>query len=163
MANVRTHAPRGRRGRNVLVAVGFLAGLGMSAFLFGGGYLRQRDAALTRAASATIEGPPCEALSRAEFEARGLKAPKATFYGDVVFARQFGHMSCDSLRYGAGWGTETYPVCQFTSPNALRVKTVRGEWFFLPGPGQPATVSTAEGRATCVLAAHFTMESLVNR
>ena len=50
MANVRAQAPRDRRGRNVLVAVGFLAGLGMSAFLFGGGYLRQRDAALTRAA-----------------------------------------------------------------------------------------------------------------
>ena len=126
-------------------------------------YLSDRDVALTRAREWAIEGPPCERLTRAEFEARGLKAPKGTIYEDAQFFRQFGHMSCSGLRYGAGWGMSVYPVCQFTSPKALKVVTKKGEWYFATGPGQPATVATPHGEARCVLAANFTMKSLMGR
>jgi hypothetical protein len=142
-------------GQRAAIAVAALVFLAFAAWLYGGSYLRQREFALGRAAEAKIDGPPCPQLTAAQFAQRGLKAPKATDYEGVVFGRQFGHMDCRTLRYGAGWGTEVYPVCQFTSPNALSVKTARGVWFFHPGPGQPATVATPHGEARCVMGSNF--------
>lgn len=143
------------RGQVVTIAAAALMFLGFAGWLYGGSYLRQRDFAMSRAAEATVLGPPCPELTAAEFAARKLKAPKATNYENVIFARQFGHMDCRSLRYGGGWGTDTYPVCQFTSPAALHVRTARGEWFYAPGPGQPATVATPHGHARCVMDSNF--------
>ncbi|MDZ4370231.1 MAG: hypothetical protein U1C74_02260 [Phenylobacterium sp.] len=154
---------RAKSHRRVFLPVGVVTTVLLSALIFGGSFLREREAALARARDAAIHGPPCPPLTRAEFEARTLKAPKATLYEDVVFTRQFGHMSCDALRYGTGWGTDTYPVCQFTSANVLGVRTAKGEWFYAPGPGVPATISTPHGQATCVLGARFTMDALVGR
>lgn len=148
-------------GEKIVVAVAVLVSAAVPAWMFGGSYLRERDAALSRASEARIEGPPCPSLTRAQFEAQGLKAPKATLYEDVVFARQFGHMDCRLLRYGAAWKTEVYPVCQFTSPKALKVTTPKGEWYFSTGPGQPATVGTPHGEARCVLGGNFTINDLV--
>lgn len=139
------------------MVAGGLVFLAFVGWLLGGDYLRQRDLALGRAGEAKVEGPPCPQLTAAEFAQRGLKAPKATNYENIIFARQFGHMDCSALRYGAGWGTETYPVCQFTSPSALRVKTDKGEWFFAPGPGKPATVAVPRGEPTCVMDSNFTL------
>lgn len=159
MASVR----RGRMttGQKITIAVAAVIGLGSSAWLVGGSYLRQRDAALNLAREADIKGPPCPELTPSDFEARGLKAPKATNYEDVIFARQFGHMDCRGVRYGGGWSSRVYPVCQFTSPNVLKVTTEQGEWYYFPGPGQPATVVTPHGKAQCVMDANFTMEKLV--
>lgn len=139
------------------------AALTFPAWLVGGSYLRQRTAALERARGALVEGPPCPAVTEAEFEARKLKAPKATLYEGVTFARQFGHMDCAAVRYGSGWGTGVYPACQFTGPNVLVVTTPKGVWRFHPGPGQPATVSVPHGQAQCAMAANFTMEQLRSR
>jgi hypothetical protein len=126
-------------------------------------YLDGRDVALNLAREWTIEGPACPSLTRAQFEARGLKVRRGTVYEDAEFYREFGHMSCSGLRDGAGWGTALYPVCQFTSPRALKVVTRKGEWYFDPGPGQPATVAAPHGQVRCVLAANFTMEKLLRR
>jgi hypothetical protein len=158
-------ARRPRRGggqKIVLVAAGVVA-LAFPAWLFGGSYLKRRDAALDAAREWTIDGPPCAALSRAEFESRGLKVRKGTVYEGVTFYRQFGHMSCTALRYGAGWGQSTYPACQFTTPKALKVTTPKGEWYFDIGTGQPATVAAPHGQVRCVLAADFTMARLNGR
>ena len=144
----------GQKVAIVLAGLGFLA---FAAWLYGGSYLRQREAALFRAQEAAVGGPPCPQLTAAEFAARKLKAPKATQYEGVIFARQFGHMDCSTLRYGGGWGTKTYPVCQFTSPYALRIVTPKGEWFYAPGPGQPATVGAPHGQARCVMASNFNL------
>ena len=110
-----------------------------------------------------MSGPPCPSLTEAQFASQLLKAPKATLYEGVTFARQFGHMDCSALRYGSGWGTDVYPSCQFTGPNVLVVTTPEGVWRFHTGYGQPATVSVPHGQAHCVMAANFTMESLLNR
>jgi hypothetical protein len=152
---------RTQRSRQILIAVGVIATLGFSTWLFGGAHLRQRDAALARARDAAVDGPPCAPLTAAEFQARGLKVRRATLYEGVVFSRQFGHMDCSALRYGGGWGTRTYPVCQFTGPNALHIRTPKGEWYFETGMGQPATVAAPDGQARCVLASNFTMKSLM--
>ena len=156
---------RARRttGQKVALAVAAVVALGLPAWMIGGSYLRQRDSALSMAGEADIRGAPCPQITRAQFTARGLKAPRATNYEDVIFARQFGHMECRGIRYGGGWSSRIYPVCQFTSPNVLKVTTGEGEWHFHPGPGQPVTVATPNGRATCVMAANFTMENLVAR
>ena len=145
------------RGQKVVIAAALIPALAFPMWLFGGSYLRGRDAAISRAREATIEGPPCPSLTRAQFDARGLKAPKATLYEGVTFARRVGHMDCSILRYGGGWSTKGYPVCQFTGPAALRIRTDKGEWWFDTGIGQPATVSTAHGQARCVLASNFTI------
>lgn len=143
-----------------IVAVGAV-GFPLSVFLRD--YLAGRGEALTRAREWAIEGPPCQPLTSAQFKARGLKTPKGTIYEDAVFYRQFGHVSCSGLRYGAGWGTSLYPVCQFTSPNALKVVTKKGEWYFAPGAGQPVTVAAPHGKVRCVLAANFTIKNLMSR
>jgi hypothetical protein len=140
-----------------VVAVGFP----LSVFLRD--YLSGRGEALTRAREWAIEGPACERLTKAQFEAQGLKTPKGTIYEDAVFYRQFGHVSCSGLRYGGGWGMSLYPVCQFTSPKALKVVTKKGEWYFAPGAGQPVTVAAPHGEVRCVLAANFTIKTLMGR
>lgn len=147
-------------GQKAAIAAGALLFLGFAAWLYGGSFLRQRDFALNRAREAAVEGPPCPELSAAAFEARKLKRFKATFYEGVTFGRQFGHMDCSALRYGGGWSGETYPVCQFTGPALLQVKTDKGEWFYAPGPGNPATVATPHGQARCVMDSNFTMKKL---
>jgi hypothetical protein len=160
----------GVRARRRLTAgqwVAFLgavaAALGFIGWLVGGAYLRDRRAALELARDWTIEGPPCPSLTKAQFEARGLRAQKGVFYDGVTFYRRFGHMSCSPLRYGGGWGLSVYPVCQFTSPQALRVTTKKGEWFYALPPGQPATIATPHGQARCVQAANFNMKRLSGR
>lgn len=143
----------------ILVGAGVVA-VAFPAWLLGGSYLKRRGEALNLAREWTIEGPPCPVLSRDQFEARGLKVRKGTVYEGVTFYRQFGHLSCTALRYGAGWGQSTYPVCQFTTPKALKVSTDEGDWYFDIGPGQPATVAAPHGQVRCVLAANFTMARL---
>jgi len=144
-------------GQKITICVAALVFLGFAGWLYGGDYLRQRQLAFGRAAEAEVSGPPCPQLTEAEFVARRLKAPKATNYENVVFARQFGHMDCRALRYGAGWGTDTYPVCQFTAPIVVTVTTDKGRWFFAPGPGKPATVAVPRGEARCVMDSNFTL------
>lgn len=142
-------------GQKLTIGVAALVFLGFAGWLYGGDYLRQRDLAFARAAEAKVDGPPCPQLTAAEFAQRKLKVAKATNYEGVVFARQFGHMDCRTLRYGAGWGTAVYPACQFTSPNALTVSTEKGKWFFYPGLGRPATIAVPHGEARCVMDSNF--------
>lgn len=159
-------AARRRRltnGQKVVLSVAALIAIALPAWLFGGSYLRQREQALNLAQEAAIVGAPCPSLTRAQFEAQGFAAPKATFYEGVVFARQFGHMECRALRYGGGWSSQVYPVCQFTSPKALKIVTPQGEWYFAPGVGQPASVATPHGKATCIMASNFTIGRLTGR
>ena len=145
------------RGQKLTIALAGSIAVGFPVYVFVGTYLKARTEALTRAREWTIEGPPCPSLTRAQFEARGLKAPKGLQYSGVTVSRQFGHVSCSYLRYGDGWGPDTYVVCQFTSPNVLRVETAKGQWYFVPGMGQPATISTPRDQARCVMASNFTL------
>jgi hypothetical protein len=148
-------------GQKLLFGVAALACVAFPAWIFGGAYLRDRTEALSYAREWEIDGPPCRQVTAAQFAAEGRRLRSGAIYQDVAFARQFGHMSCASLRYGGGWSTSVYPVCQFTSPYGLKVTTDKGEWWFATERGQPATVATPHGQARCVLAANFTLERLV--
>lgn len=158
MAAVRRR--RRTAAQKIVICVAAAVAIALPAWLLAQSYLGKRQAALFLASEAEVAGAPCPSLTRAEFDGRGLKATKATFYEGVTFARQFGHMECRALRYGGGWGAKVYPVCQFTSPKALRITTARGEWYFAPGPGQPATVGAPNGQARCVMASNFTIGKL---
>src|SRR5687767_13498199 len=113
-------------GQKLTMAGGALVFLGFAGWLYGGDYLRQRELAFGRAAEAKVDGPPCPPATATELAARRMKVRKLTNYEGVIFGREFGHMDCRTLRYGAGWGSSIYPVCQFTSPSALYVKTDKG-------------------------------------
>lgn len=143
-------------GEKVAIGVAVALALAFPAWLVGGSLLKQRAENIALAREWSIDGHPCPQVTRAEFESRKLKAPKGTIYAEATFFRQFGHMTCSPITYDGGTGLGAYAVCQFTSPNVLRVKTKKGEWYFVPGPGQPATIATPHDEARCVLASKFT-------
>lgn len=151
------------RGQKLAIAGFALVFLGFAAWLYGGSYLRQRDFALGRANEAAVSGPPCPEITKAQFEAQRLKKFRTTLYEGEVIGRQFGHMDCSRLRYGGGWSPAGYTVCQFTGPGLLSVKTDKGEWFFAPGVGKPASIGTPHGKAQCVMASNFTVQKRIAR
>ena len=102
--------------------------------------------------------PACPMLSAAAYAARGYRARERVMnYEGATLARQFGHVICKDVDTPGGWGFVTHPVCQFTSPTAIRVRRGEVEAFFEPGPGRLATVSLGPGRATCALSGKFTL------
>jgi hypothetical protein len=104
--------------------------------------------------------PPCPTLTAAAYAAKGYSAQeRTTDYRDVTFTRQFGHVMCKDIDTPGGWGFLSHPVCQFTSPTAVRVRADRREAFFEPGPGRLATVSVERGRAACAIGGRFTLYS----
>ena len=118
-------------------------------------FLRHRTMAITDAREWTITGAPCPRLSREAFQSAGLQAPQGLLYGDVLFRRRFGHMSCAAIVYDGGRGFGSYPVCQFTSPAVLVAKTGKEEAYFNPGIGRLATISVPHGRPQCVMNSKF--------
>jgi hypothetical protein len=148
---------RRSRAERIAIAVGGLAALAFPTWLLGGAYMKHRAERIALAKEWSIDGHPCPQVTADEFRARRLRAPKGLVYENATVFRQFGHMSCSPIAYHGGGGFGSYAVCQFTGPNVLLVKTRKGEWFFVPGPGQPATIATPHDEAHCVLASNFTL------
>ncbi|HUO22877.1 MAG TPA: hypothetical protein VMU59_10225 [Caulobacteraceae bacterium] len=126
-----------------LIAAGTLAGI-----------LAQRMA--RQAAEApywTLAGPACPTLTAAA--ARATPVGPSFDYGDVDFARAYGDVSCTQRPYAGTLGLATYPVCEFTSPDVLKITVAGRAVYFRPGPGQPATVAVKRGVASCVEASNF--------
>jgi hypothetical protein len=108
-----------------------------------------------------IDGPPCPIITKAQFLGLHHKGPKKFEYENVSFFRRYGHVSCAPVYEKGGRSSRFYPVCQFTGPGDLLIRTKKGDWYFQPGPGQPATVSTPRDQARCVMASKFTMKSVL--
>jgi hypothetical protein len=102
-----------------------------------------------------IDGPPCPNITQAQFLGVHHKPPRRFEFEGVVFFRRHGHADCAAIRDRGGRGDHRHAVCQFTSPGDLLIRTPAGDWFFRPGPGQPATVSTSGPRPACVMNAKF--------
>lgn len=119
--------------------------------------LKRRALAIATAKEWSIAGPPCPTITAAEFTARKFRLRQTFDYGGATFARSAGHVSCASVADKGGKGLGSFPVCQFTSPAVVKVTTAKGEFFFVPGAGQPATVSAPHGVAACVMASKFTL------
>jgi hypothetical protein len=106
---------------------------------------------------AAVAGPPCPAVPAAAFR-QALKTQELTLkyvfkFNSDAFGRAIGDAQCDGATAKGTAGLGSYDVCEFTSPAVLHVKTGKGEFFFLPGVGRKATVTTADGIGRCVLAA----------
>ncbi|WP_293907191.1 hypothetical protein [Phenylobacterium sp.] len=148
---------RRTRGEILVMVMGGLIALGVPTGLLVANFLKVRAANIQLAHEWSIDGHPCPQVSKAEFAARRLKAPKGVLYSNATLFRQFGHMECSPITYDGGTGLGAYAVCQFTGPNVLKVTTSKGEWYFVPGMGQPATIATPHDIAHCVMASNFTM------
>jgi hypothetical protein len=139
--------------------IGLAVALGGLAALLAVNWAYHRTNAIGVAQAWTIDGPPCPTLSRAAFVSGGHSAPRSFEYDGVVFGRQAGHVSCQDVAYGGGRGLGVFPVCQFTSPAVLTVKTRKDEVVYAPGVGQAATVAVQHGEPRCVLASKFTVNA----
>jgi hypothetical protein len=98
-----------------------------------------------------VRGPECRRITEAEFLSGREKGPQGFHYEAVGFYRREGNAECASIYEDGGRGEAVFPVCQFTKPNELLVRTAAGDWYFAPGPRQPATLSVRAGQPRCVL------------
>jgi hypothetical protein len=148
-------AQRGPRLVRLALMIGVpivLAAIGLDWYL-------QRQYAIAVAQAWTIAGPPCPSVSRDGYLAAPAGPASHAFqYNDVVFARAYGHVSCNEIKTDGGRGWATFPVCQFTSPEVLKVTTERGDSFFVVG-SRPATVSVRDGQPACVMNADYRVKS----
>ena len=137
--------------------IGALAASATVGGLLAYNFSQHRDANVALAKDWAIGGPPCPTLTKAEFTAKGYKAPKSFDYDDLTMARKAGHASCSDIQQGGGKGVFHDQACQFTSPAALIITTKKGEFFYTPEVGQPATVYVHNGVPKCVLGGKFTL------
>jgi len=121
--------------------------------------VRDRKADVATAQAWDIKGPPCPALTEAQWTARRLLAPKTFDYDGATLGRWSGDASCSDVKAGGGKGLRTDRICQFANPTVITVTTPAGRWFYNVGVAQPATVSIHRDQARCVLAGKFTLQS----
>ena len=143
-----------RRRKFPIVALAVVAGV----LLFAGirfVYWRQvRTLVAAQTRQMTIAGPPCPGLSHQAFVDGHMAAPLAFDFGDVQFARRYGHVDC-SMVAGKGGAGAFYPVCDFTGPAVVVVTTKKGDVYFAPGVGNGVTVSVPNGQPKCVMGSKF--------
>jgi hypothetical protein len=137
----------------------FAVGVGLLAWNLYSNYQAVVRGRIADARAWAIVGPPCPRIDAATFlERRYRQGPKRFDYQKVTFFRRHGHVSCAPIYEEGGKSDRFHAVCQFTSPGQLLIRTAKGDWYFEPGPGRPATVSMQGGQARCVLAAKFTIQ-----
>ena len=122
-------------------------------------FAKTRKANIATAKAWDIQGPPCPALTRAEFAAKRYTALKTFPYDEVTIGRTAGDVSCSDVKENGGAGFGTDRVCQFTSPATLTVVSKTSAYFFVPGPGQPSTLIVHKGVPRCVMASKFTLQT----
>ena len=120
---------------------------------------KDRKANIAAAKAWDIQGPPCPALTQAEFTAKRYTALKTVPYDEVTIGRTAGDVSCSDIKDNGGKGFGTDRVCQFTSPATLTVISKAGSFFFVPGVGQPSTLIVHKGVPRCVMASKFTLQT----
>jgi len=131
---------------------------GAVAFLVHSQYLK-RAAEIARGTEAadfsTLKGDPCPTLTREAYLALGQPVKTAFIFNDEKFSRRYGHVTCDVVESGPAAKQGYFTACQFTGPAVIEVVTRKGTYYFAPGVGLPATVSTPDGVARCMTAGHF--------
>jgi hypothetical protein len=137
-------------------------GLTVSLAALVGVFLWRGSIAHADAVAWTVKGPACEELGKDQFAARGLMGIKVSNYETITVSREDGAVSCASIRNDGGYGLGDYPVCQFSHPVAVVVRDQNGDHFF-DTHDRPATISTAHGKVSCVMAARYAADGLPPR
>jgi hypothetical protein len=120
-------------------------------------FVKHRQANVAVAQRWNIQGPPCPAVTGAEWAAKHETAPRTFEYDGATLGRVAGHVICQDVMGNGGTALSANQMCQFTSPAALKVTTRKGDFYFLPGVGQPATVVIEHDVPRCLLASRFTL------
>lgn len=145
---------RRRMVRNTAIFVG--VGVALGAAAVGLMERKNRDDVLaqsTAAAGPAVKGPPCPTATAETFAPQAAKATKLFQFNGDTYARRFGHLDCNLVEMKGV--RDPVAVCQFTGPRALSVTTAKGTSYFLPGAGQPATITVIDEVPSCVLASNF--------
>jgi hypothetical protein len=144
---------RRRRGPPIFLFAGLaVVAIGVAAVV--ALLLYQRQQGVAEAREWAITGPPCPTESASAYTANLEHAPMSFAFEGVAFAREFGHVSCNAIVNDGGKGSGTFPECQFTSADQVKVTTKRGDTYFYVR-GKPATVAIHNDTPSCVLAAKF--------
>jgi hypothetical protein len=98
-----------------------------------------------------VRGPACPRISEAQFLSGRKKGPQGFDYEGVGFYRRAGNAECASVYEDGGRSDRFFPVCEFTKPQELLIRTAAGDHYFALGPRQPATVTVRRGQPHCVL------------
>jgi hypothetical protein len=98
-----------------------------------------------------VQGPPCPAITKAEFDTHGIENPQSMTFGDASFTRAYGHVACEEIHDKGGRGFGMLSVCQFSGPGPLAVRSAEGDaYYFIPG-AKPAAVTVGHGKPACVI------------
>jgi hypothetical protein len=146
-----------RKGPSRAVWIGAMVSLSATAAVVAALGRYERRAILGQVEDWAITGPPCPPLAPGDYARRYGRTERAVEYDGNIYARQVGHVSCRSVADPGGFGFVSHPVCQFTSPLALRIRVGGAESLFEPGPGRQATVGLERGRPRCVLGGNFSV------
>ena len=106
-----------------------------------------------------VKGPPCPAMSEADFNAKHYTALKTFDYDGTTIGRTAGDVDCSDVKSGGGKGFATDKVCQFTSPATLTVTIKGATTYFTPGVGQPASLYIHHDVPKCIMASNFTLQT----
>lgn len=102
-------------------------------------------------------GPPCRAITQAEFY-RGWKGgPKTFVFLHTTFTRRRGNADCHGRSDGIA---KHYPVCEFNAPVQLAITSEGKHFWFDVGPGKVAVVEAPPGTARCTVTGRFDAQAL---
>ncbi len=137
--------------------IGAVVVISAAAALITWNFAHERAANMGVAKAWSITGPPCPSLTAAAFEQKRYKAGKTFDYDGVTLGRLAGNANCQDVKDKGGTGLAVIQECQFTGPAALTVTSDKGQWFYIPGVGKPATIAIRKGVPSCVLGGKFTI------
>lgn len=132
----------------VAVGVGIVAGLSLY-----DRFLNVRDAGKDSGVAAIV-GPPCPSITPDEIARDGLQTRYSSDFNGLTLGRRFGEISCFEVPAKGGMGVKSYPVCQFSGPDVVTVKSGQSLLSFRPGVGKKASILVEPGAPPrCVMAA----------
>jgi hypothetical protein len=138
--------------RVVIVSVVVIGGL--AAAVLGDIWLTGQRAAKANADSWVVNGPPCPAIDAAWWGKLAISSPQTASFQGISSERAHGDTDCYLEDHDQGRAVTPFPVCAFTAPFAVHVRTPGGgDAYFEPGVGKPATIALINGRARCVVGA----------
>lgn len=133
-----------------IVGAGIIIVLGLSLY---DRFLNVRDAG-GESGAAAITGPPCPSITMDEITRYGLQTRYSSDFNGLTLGRRFGEVSCAEVAAKGGMGVKSYPVCQFSAPDVVTVKSGQSTLYFRPGVGRKASILAEPGApARCVMAA----------
>lgn len=103
----------------------------------------------------TIDGPPCPQVDEAQYQLRGGAHAKKPMEFGVKFTREYGNAECTWLGAKDLTASKAFVVCQFSSPNVVKVETGRGVFNYAPGVGKPIAIEVRQGEPRCIMTAKF--------